>query len=471
MSSKDLCRPDYVAGPSYASTLWSPEWLREHSWGDEAEPAAPRVAEVCLTGPAGTGKTRNVLEWLHRQLLDHPRCRVLLCRAYRNDLTQGPMKTFEQEVLPERAFGGSTSGAPVRFHGEQGAYLYDNGSELVVKGLRDSQGIYSQQYDHVYVNEAGSDSINEADWDQLKRAKRNRRTPYSILLGDMNAEYEMHWLHQRCDDGATVEIRTSHADNPAAGAAYLHDLATIRDPIQRERLFLGHRVSYKPGAYYQESLALARAEGRICRVPHQPGLPVHTAWDLGWSDYTAIWFFQRVRGEWHFIDYYEDRLRDLDHYTSVLSRKAIERKFTYGRHCLPHDARAKTLAAGGKSVQRQLRALGVQGIVVPPTDEQAQLNAVRAALPLCWFDDATWTRPKEGESHREGARWGVQRLAGFHPDRDERRDVFRPTPAHDINSHGAKAFATGVLAAPGDSGARYDRGPSTDAHPWLRVVR
>lgn len=462
----------YVPGGSFARTLWSEDWLAAHTWADPAEPDAPRVAELCFSGPAGTGKTRNVLEWLHRELRDNPNTRVLLCRAYRSDLTQGAMVTFQTEVLPEGAFGSADSDAAVRFHGERQAYLYRNGSELVVKGLRDSHGIYSQQYDHIFVNEAGSAHIHEADWDQLKRAKRNRRTKYSLLLGDLNAEHELHWLHQRCDDGATIEVPTAHEDNPRVTTAYLHDLATMRDQTQRARLYLGQRVSAMPGAYYQEQLAQARIDGRITRVPHQRGVPVHTCWDVGWSDYTAIWFFQRVRGEWHFLDYLEADQRDLDWYSSMLGAIALERRFSYGTHCLPHDVRQQTLAAGGKSIERQLRGLGLGDLrVVPQTAEQAQLAAVRAALDSCWFDHAPRERPPDGQGYRRGVAWGLQRLAGFHAEEDERLGVLRPRPAHDLHSHGAKAFATGVLANPSNDRTTFDRDARTELGGHIRAVK
>lgn len=463
-------RSDFTPGDVYARTLWDGDWLAAHTWRDEAEPDAPATGELCFTGPAGTGKTRNILEWFHKQCLDFPGCRVLLAREFREDQTQAAMKTLQEQVYPEGIFGDAMSGAPVRWHTGEQAYLYDNGSTMVVKGLRDSRGIYSQQYDHVFVNEAGAPGISEADVDQLKRAKRNGKTDYSLLILDLNPEYEMHWLHQRCDDGHTVEVRTRHTDNPVITASYLHDLATMRDPIERARLYEGRRVSHRPGAYYQEQLARAREAGRIKAVPFEPGAPVYTCWDLGWSDYTAVWFFQVIRGEWRWIDYYENHQQELDHYTGVLARKILQRRFTYGTHYLPHDARNKTLAAKGKSIEDQLRDLGVTGRIVPAMEIQAQHNAVRANIDLSWYDDGTWVKPQEGDTAREGVRWGVQRLLGYHAEKDERLNVFRPTPAHDLNSHGASAYSTGVRGFQPATGG-YTRPATQDAPPWQVATR
>jgi hypothetical protein len=44
------------------------------------------------------------------------------------------------------------------------------------------------------------------------------------------------------------------------------------------------------GAVYADALKDIEAEGRICPLKIEPGIPVHTAWDLGVSDSTAIWF-------------------------------------------------------------------------------------------------------------------------------------------------------------------------------------
>jgi phage terminase large subunit len=46
------------------------------------------------------------------------------------------------------------------------------------------------------------------------------------------------------------------------------------------------------GAYYGTYLNEIEAAGQIAAVPYDPILPVHTAWDLGIGDSTAIWFWQ-----------------------------------------------------------------------------------------------------------------------------------------------------------------------------------
>ena len=50
------------------------------------------------------------------------------------------------------------------------------------------------------------------------------------------------------------------------------------------------------GAYYGGIITkLYQKEQILQRLPPEPSLPVHTAWDLGMDDATSIWFFQQHR--------------------------------------------------------------------------------------------------------------------------------------------------------------------------------
>ena len=107
----------------------------------------------------------------------------------------------------------------------------------------------------------------------------------------------------------------------------------------------------------------ATEQGRICQVDYQPEVPVHTAWDLGYRDDTAIWFYQVIRGEIHVIDYYAVSGANIAELAAVITGK----HYKYGKHYLPHDAKAKTLAAQGKSIIEQLAAfLGINNMAIVP---------------------------------------------------------------------------------------------------------
>jgi len=56
------------------------------------------------------------------------------------------------------------------------------------------------------------------------------------------------------------------------------------------------------GAYYGREMERAEQEGRICNVPYDPRVPVHTSWDLGIHDTMVCWCIQLVGKEVRLID-------------------------------------------------------------------------------------------------------------------------------------------------------------------------
>jgi phage terminase large subunit len=178
------------------------------------------------------------------------------------------------------------------------------------------------------------------------------------------------------------------------------------------------------GAIFAKQLVELKDRGRIHTAPYNPLLPVHTGWDLGFDDCTAIWFVQCVANEVRVIDYYEAAGAALDHYADVLEKKG----YRYGRHYWPHDIEQHELGTG-KSRASVLRAFGVRGVTVPRSNVEDGIAAVRLLLPRCIFDATACEA-------------GLNRLALYHREYDERQMVFRQKPKHDWTSHSADALRT-----------------------------
>lgn len=191
------------------------------------------------------------------------------------------------------------------------------------------------------------------------------------------------------------------------------------------------------GAYYAKQLEELEQLGRITGVPYDPAVPVTTAWDLGFSDSTAIWFAQQVGREIHIIDYYEAAGEGLAHYVKVLK----EKPYLYSEHLLPHDAAASELGTGTTRLET-LRKLGLKGHVLPQVRLDDGINGVRMLLPRCWFDAIKCQK-------------GLDCLRWYQREWDEKSQDFRNRPLHDWSSHGADAFrylAMGINRISGDSG-------------------
>ncbi len=196
------------------------------------------------------------------------------------------------------------------------------------------------------------------------------------------------------------------------------------------------------GAVYGKEMSAAEKDGRITdRVKYDPEYPVYTAWDLGFDDATAIWFYQVGVGELLFIDYYEYNLEGIDHYCDVL--KGITRNpdgsvneqaythrkdYNYITHYVPHDAANKVQAAGGRSIVEQAwKDHGVKMQVIPATSQQNGIEASRVTLARSWFNEIDCEQ-------------GLEALRNYHFQYDEDLKVFRSKPSHDWSSHGCKAY-------------------------------
>lgn len=195
------------------------------------------------------------------------------------------------------------------------------------------------------------------------------------------------------------------------------------------------------GSYYGRLMRDAESAGRIRPVPYDPMALVHTSWDLGLTDMTAIWFFQIVGHEIHVIDYLENSGQPLSWYAGELHKKP----YAYGEHILPHDAEAKELQTN-RSRTDTLRGLNLNVRVLKANGAERVLvadgiNAVRTILPRCWFD-------------AEKCAKGIDALKAYRREWDDKLKTFHDRPVHDWASHPADSFrylALGIDAVPGAS--------------------
>lgn len=176
------------------------------------------------------------------------------------------------------------------------------------------------------------------------------------------------------------------------------------------------------GAIYGAELKDAEDAGRICDVPHDPSLPVHAVMDMGWSDDTAILFFQVAAGEVRIIDAYATHGQPIAHYNEVLRAKP----YKYGQILwMPHDARAKSIQTG-RSAEEQFRALGWQTRIVPELSLQDGVQAVRQTFPRLWISS--------------GLEDFIGAVSQYQREWDDNRKMFTDKPRHDWTSHYADAL-------------------------------
>jgi len=110
-------------------------------------------------------------------------------------------------------------------------------------------------------------------------------------------------------------------------------------------------------------------------------LPVHTIWDLGFGDSTAIWFVQFHGPNVYLVDYYENSGEALPFYFGVLEKKG----YRYGKHWAPHDIKVHDYSLG-ITRKKLAERLGFKFNVVPDVSKDDGIDAARAMFARCWFD-------------------------------------------------------------------------------------
>lgn len=183
--------------------------------------------------------------------------------------------------------------------------------------------------------------------------------------------------------------------------------------------------------FFGQNIVKARKEGRICNIPYDSHALVYAAMDIGRSDSTAIWIFQLVGKEIHFLDYFERNGEEPAFYDAWM-RSLPYPIIGIG---LPHDSEAKVLSAS-KSTADIFRYDLRRDVTVIKRDahEIFGINEARSIFNSCWFDKV--------KCHR-----GLECVDKFRKEWDERHACYRSKSVHDEYSDGAKGFIYSIQFA------------------------
>jgi hypothetical protein len=180
------------------------------------------------------------------------------------------------------------------------------------------------------------------------------------------------------------------------------------------------------GAYYAEQMARVDAEGRIGVFKAVEGYPVHGAHDIGVGDNHSIWFFQILPGQVRLVGRYSISGEGMPKITKDMKAIYDRLGWDVGRQFLPHDAKVKEWGTGLTRVEQFVREFK-DTVLVPLSNVDDGINAVRELLALCVFDE-------------EETAEGIKSLRNYRKEWDEERSTWRDRPRHDWASHDADAF-------------------------------
>lgn len=323
-----------------------------------------------------------------------------------------------------------------------------NGAKVRLFGADNPDSLRGLYLDGAILDEFAD--MKPSVWGSVIRPMLADRKGWAVFIGTPkghNGFYDINKISKADLDWFHVTLRAS--ESGLLDAEELRDAKKTMSEDEYEREFECSFDAAIQGAVYGRWMADATKEGRITRIDHDPKLPVYTAWDLGYSDATVIWFYQVAMNEVRLIDYFEGNFLGAQEcaeqvtgfkfeeyyeegklkYRKVGVREELEhrRKYRYAGHFGPADAAFELQAANGRSFAQQMGDMQVKMKIVPETTHMNAHEAVRITLPFCYFD---------GEKCEQG----VESLKQYQYEYDEEKKIYTKKPRHDWTSHASRAF-------------------------------
>jgi len=308
-----------------------------------------------------------------------------------------------------------------------------NGAKIRLFGADNPDALRGLYLDGVVLDEYAD--MKPRLWGEIVRpllTDRNGLNGYqtwAVFIGTPKGHNAFYDIYSNALKSDNWYVKTLRADQSGLiPDAELLDAQATMSSNQYEQEFLCSFEAAIMGAYYGQEMRRITDLDRITTVDYDPMFPCHTAWDLGFNDSTSIWWFQVVYGEIRVLDHHSSNGQAVPFYTGLLQQKEDEFGYKYGYHYLPHDARAKTMASGGKSIIEQFATkIDIKHLkIVPNLSIQDGIQATRLALTRTWFDN----RCEEG----------IECLRQYQREWNDDKKCFNDRPKHDFTSHSADAF-------------------------------
>lgn len=366
-------------------------------------------------GGRGGAKSWNFARTLLIKGMQRPQ-RTLCAREFQNSISDSVHRLLSDQI--------ASLNVGLHYEVQNHAIFGPDGTEFAFIGLRHNIGNMKsyEGFDRCWVEEAKD--VSKRSWDTLIPTIRKED---SEIWASFNPELETDETYKRFvlrpPSNALVR-RVTWRDNPWFPEVLrleMEDLK-VRDYDSYLNVWEGNCRLALEGAVYANEIRAATADNRIRAVPWEANSPVHTVWDLGHADSTAIWFVQMFGFEFRLIDFYQAHGQKLAHYVKALK----DRPYAYGDAWLPHDATHELLGSP-LTIAQQLREHHFQVRVTPKISVAQGIEAARTIFSKCWFD-------------QDKCADGLQSLRHYRYEQKPDGESFAKQPLHDWSSHAADAF-------------------------------
>lgn len=365
-------------------------------------------------GGRGSAKSWSYARALILKAADS-RIRILCTREVQKSIKDSVHKLLSDQI-EELGLSGKFQILETEIRGHNGSEILFAGlSSHTVESIKSYEGV-----DIVWIEEA--QTVSKKSWDILIPTIRK---PESEIWISFNPELDTDETYLRfvVNPPADSEVAfINYYDNPWFPEVLEKEREHCKlvSPEDYQTIWEGKCRSAVVGAIYAKEVELAIRENRVCNVPYNPLLKVHTIWDLGWNDSMFIILVQRIRSEIAIIEVIEDSHKTLDWYVSELQGK----RYNWGYDFLPHDGEHADYRTG-LSARKILERMGRKVKITQNMPIEEGIKIARMAFRQMVFDRNKSARLLEC----------LKRYKRHIPKHGE-----PASPIHDEYSHGADCF-------------------------------
>lgn len=308
--------------------------------------------------------------------------------------------------------------------------ILPNGAWCTLYGADNIDALRGLYLDGVIIDEYGD--CRPGLWGEVILPTLADRKGWAVFIGTPKGNN--HFKHTYDKARKDVKWFSMCLKASQSGILDAEELQSLKDNMSDNEYEQEMECSFQAallGAFYGDMMADLEGANKITLVDYDPSLPMFVASDLGYTDSTALWFWQVRSDGIAIVDYEEHHTKKLPFYFELLDGKPYSDN--YDTIWLPHDAKSKTLQTGMSTIEQFLEIKNEDGTrkypvrIAPKLDLQDGVNAVRKILPYCAFDE-------------QNCYDGIEALKAYRRKYDDTLRAFSNHHRHDWSSHGADAF-------------------------------
>lgn len=402
-------------------------------WNHIMDPAFTNRGRAILVVPRRNGK--DILCWnaLICKALERPALYYYIAPYY-NQIRQIIWEGFDDngrrflDYIPYEAIKGVPNRTEMRIDLVNGSQIKMQGSDEInrIVGTNPFGLVFTEYSLHKPIV-----------WEYLRPILANNGG-WGVFNGtprSMNHMYDLYVAAEVATDWYTQYLTRDDTGIPSLEAIQADRESGMPEELIRQEYYCSW-LAGSVGSFYADQVNWMRANARICHVPWEQNLPVHTAWDLGVNQPTAIWWFQLLGREVKWIDFMQARGVGLPYYAKMLRDKP----YIYGTHAAPHDMNVTDWSTGLTRLETAVEKMGLPFEVMPKLSLDDGVELARNVMYRSYIDENMCQEGIQALMHYKAIVTGLNKTLNVSNN---------PDPKTKWASHACDAFRTGATAIEG----------------------